>query len=333
MRDRHIRTCVLAFALLLGTMALSKAQPPASGSSKDGAVQRKPGATETWLCPVCQIERIQRPQGATTLTCPRCRVTLGTEDLRIPVAYICLRTRPTQTVWTLMPECEIFRTDGLRAIDKGIRPIWIPWSAVDYYIPRQRILRLTSGVEFLTPYAKSTEECPDPPLLIATIADSVGDYLHGRSLRTETREEDLATAFIVARSPTARDSARVRFISEVESGKHPRLPRTQPTALRVSTPTVPSSAAQDSAEVVLEVRISDRGGVLKVNRIQGSGNPEIDQAALLAAYRSGIVYGGEMGVGVPCSMILRFHFNHGTATGEAEPAKPPMWREWVEPPQ
>ena len=126
--------------------------------------------------------------------------------------------------------------------------------------------------------------------------------------------------------------ARKRFIEEVETGKHPRLPRTQPQARNVPVPGVPPAAEHDSLDVVLEARVSDLGYILKVNRIQGSGNDDVDRAAAMAAYRASLVYGGEMGVGVPCSMLLTYHFNRGTVTAEAKPADPPMWREWVWPP-
>ena len=51
-----------------------------------------------------------------------------------------MRTRPTEVVWSLVPECGIFRNDGLLATVDG-KGLWVPWSAIDYYIPRQR----TSG--------------------------------------------------------------------------------------------------------------------------------------------------------------------------------------------
>ncbi len=284
---------------------------------------------ETWLCPVCQVQKVERAAGDSTLTCPQCKLTLAEADLRIPIAYISVRTRPTEVVWNLVPECGIFRNDGLLAYSES-KPIWVPWSAVDYYIPRQRILRLTSGAELGTPYAKGPE-CMEPPKFIVTVADSVGDFSKGYNVTSETREEELSAVFIVARSKAVRDSARVRFIREVETGKHPRLPRSQPQAVRLTTPTVPSTAMHDSADVVLRARIKETGFVLRVDRIKGSGKPELDQAALMAAYRSSLVVGGEMGVGVPCSLDLTFHFRNGTATAEAAPSKPPMWREWVEP--
>jgi hypothetical protein len=284
---------------------------------------------ETWLCPVCQVQKVERAPGDSTLTCPQCKLTLAEADLRIPIAYISVRTRPTEVVWNLVPECGIFRNDGLLAYG-DTKPLWVPWSAVDYYIPRQRILRLTSGAELGTPYARGPE-CMQPPKFIVTVADSVGDFSKGYKVISETREEELSAVFIVARSKAVRDSARIRFIREVETGKHPRLPRSQPQAMRLATPTVPATAMHDSSDVVLRARIKETGAVLRVDRISGSGKPELDQAALMAAYRSSLVVGGEMGVGVPCSLDLTFHFRNGTATAEAAPSKPPMWREWVEP--
>ena len=166
---------------------------------------------------------------------------------------------------------------------------------------------------------------------MVTIADSVGDFMKGYHVQSEPREEEMSAVFIVARSKAARDSARVRFIQEVETGKHPRLPRSQPTAVRLATPTVPPTAMADSADVVLRVRMKEMGPALRVDLVKGSGKPELDQAALVAVYRSALVVGGEMGVGVPSSLDLTFHFRRGVATGEAVPSKPPMWREWVEP--
>lgn len=284
---------------------------------------------DTWLCPVCQVQKVERALDDSTLTCPQCKLTLAEADLRIPIAYISVRTRPTEVVWNLVPECGIFRNDGLLAYG-DTKPLWVPWSAVDYYIPRQRILRLTSGAELGTPYARGPE-CMQPPKFIVTVTDSVGDFSKGYRVTSETREEELSAVFIVARSKAVRDSARIRFIREVETGKHPRLPRSQPQAVRLATPTVPATAMHDSVDVVLRARIKETGAVLRVDRISGSGKPEIDQAALMAAYRSSLVVGGEMGVGVPCSLDLTFHFRNGTATAEAVPSKPPMWREWVEP--
>lgn len=288
--------------------------------------------TKTWLCPICQTERIEREVGAQDLTCPSCELTLDSIDLGWNVAYLSIRTRPTEVVWQFMPECGLFTQEGLLATPPGDL-LWVPWSAVDYWIPRQRILRLTSGEEFLTPYAMGPDcERDEQPLILATIADSVGDFSKGMSIRTREVEEQMSTVFVVSRSPAALDSGRVRFTREVEAGKHPRLPRTNPRVVRLGQPTVPASAFEDSLEVVLEVRISEKGGTVKINRVKGSGKEEVDQAALVAAYRSSLLIGGEMGAGVPCSMILRYQFKDGTATVEAEPADPPMWREWTWPP-
>jgi len=286
--------------------------------------------SETWLCPVCQTERIERPEGADSLACPTCELTLGHDDLRWQTAYVSVRTRPTQVTWELIPECGSFRTEAILVFDQG-KPLWIPWSAVMYYIPRQRICRLTSGREFGTPYSKGPD-CPKPPLIQATIADSVGDFMKGRSIQLTPKEDQLSEIYLCARSSAALDSARARFIAEVEGGKHPRLPRSQPVARNVAVPTVPPSAMNDSLDVIMEARVDEVGRLLKVNRLKGSGNQDVDRAALLAVYRTSMSPGGEMGVGVPCSMVFHFVFNRGTATTDVKPSVPPMWREWVEPP-
>ncbi len=289
------------------------------------------GSGESWLCPICQTTVIDRPDAAAPLSCPNCDLTLRHEDLILPTAYIAVRTRPARVVWHVFPECGSFREEGLAALQENLR-IWVPWSAIDYYIPRQRILRLTSGRELRTPYARDNVDCPNPPVIVASIADSVGDFVKGYTVRTTIKEEALSAIYFVARSPVSRDSARARFIREVEAGMHPRLPRTNPTIRSVARPSLPSSVAVDSAEVVLEVRVSEQGGIMKILPIKRSGRLEVDRAALLAAYRSSIVVGGEMGIGVPSSAILTFRFKEGIATGTGEPAQPPMWREWFEAP-
>ncbi len=284
-------------------------------------------ATEKWLCPVCQVQVVDRPIGDTGLTCPKCGLTLSQDDLRWKVGYIAIGSRPASVVWYLLPECGIFRNDGLMVFQNS-DSLWVPWSAIEYYIPRQRIARLTSGVEYLTPYSKGPD-CEKPPQFTAAVADSIGDWMKPRTIEVNTRTEEMSSLHVVARSRATLDSARVRFIKEVEAGKHPRLPRTQPQVIRSTTPTVPASAMNDSLDVILEARLAETGRILKVNRLKGSGNPEVDRAALLAAYRTVMISGGEMGMGIPSTMIMHYTFNKGTATVNIKPAVPPMWREWI----
>ena len=120
------------------------------------------------------------------------------------MAYLAIRTRPAAVVWNLFPECGIFRNDGLVAYDHS-QPLWVPWSAIDYYIPRQRILRLTSGEE-LDPLRKGPE-CEEPPHSSSTIADSIGDFMKGYDRGPNTRRGgDVSAVFLVARSRAVRDS-------------------------------------------------------------------------------------------------------------------------------
>ncbi len=292
-----------------------------------------PATAEAWLCPYCQVERIEVDEGVMEFSCPSCEILTTPADLRIDVAYISLRTRPTAVIWEIAPECGIFRNEGLLATPPTGH-VWVPWSAVDYWIPRQRILRLTSGEEFLTPYAKGPDCTKEQQhIIIATIADSVGDFIKGRTVQTRSVEEEMSSLFLMARSPAARDSGRARFIAEVEAGNHRRLPRTDPRSHRLTTPSVPDSFAGESMNVVLEVRTDERGRIMKINRLKGSGVPDADRLALLAAYRTAITVGGEMGAGVPSSFVLHYFFDNGTVTVEGEPANPSMWKEWVEPPQ
>ena len=287
---------------------------------------------ETWLCPICQVERIEVPDWTGELDCPACGISLSREDLRIPIAYLISRTRPTRVLWDVTPECGLFRKEGLLAAPAE-GDLWVPWSAVEYYIPRMRILRLTSGAEIPVPYAQGpTCERDEQPLILATVADSVGDWRRPGRIESHPIEESLSALFVIARSPAARDAARDRFIEEIEAGNHPRLPRTQPRAYRTAEPTAPGGVSGEPVEVVLEIRASERGRVLKVRRLRGSGRPEFDSAALLAAYRSAVSPAGELGVGVPSSMTFRYLFGD-TVRVETEPVDPPVWHEWVEPPE
>lgn len=308
----------------LALMLLPAVAPPGAAGAE----------TESWLCPVCQKQEIAREAGSAELRCPVCAITLTREELRLPIAYVSVRTRPSAVVWNVVPECGVFRDEGLVA-ESQHGPIWIPWSAMEYFLPRMRILRLRGGAEFTTPYAQSKAGCPpeSQPNFVVTIADSVGDFRGTRSVRTRAVEEKMVALFIVANSPASLEAARERFLEEVASGRHRRLPRTQPKARNLALPKLPPSSAPESLEVILEARISEQGQILKVNRLRGSGNEEIDRAAAMAVYRSGLANGGEMGVGVPSSLVLTYHVVGDTAMVDAVPAEPPMWREWVFPPE
>jgi hypothetical protein len=78
----------------------------------------------------------------------------GVAETKLPVAYLSSRTRPTSAVWNVLPECGIFRDDGLAVYGSDHHRLWIPWSAIDYFLPRMRIVRLRGGAEFQTPYAQ-----------------------------------------------------------------------------------------------------------------------------------------------------------------------------------
>ena len=138
----------------------------------------------------------------------------------------------------------------------------------------------------------------------------------------------MAELFIVAMSPEARDSARVRFIREVETGKQPRLPRTQPRLYLARPIQVPQSARQAGlkGEAVIEVKVSDRQALLAERLVSGSGHPELDAAALSAARLSAYFPGGEMGVPVPSWLRLRAVFYGDSAHLETVPISDGFWR-------
>jgi TonB family protein len=283
---------------------------------------------ETWICPDC-LEEVQRESGSPSLDCPACDASYATEDLSWIIGYGNYRTRDVDLNFLLMPsDCDRFREDGLQAMRKTGGTIWVPWIAVRYYIPRQRILVLTDGAELTTDYAKTRgAPCPEPPGFVFDLVDTV--LVDGQSPRTVTRpiETDLAELFFVAATPEARDAARARFIKEVESGLHPRLPRTDPRVAGIPRqPVIPKGAKDAVAEV--EVRVSDAAPqILRVHVVRSSGNEAVDRALAQAAQATAFMPAGEMGVPVPATLVLRYSIRDGAATVESRPAVPSIWEE------
>jgi hypothetical protein len=290
-----------------------------------------PARAERWLCPDCLDETVERPDGAATLDCPKCGKTYTEVDLAPPVAYINFRTREAEVAWTCetAPEkCTIYRFDGIEAED-SLGKVWVPWSAVYWFIPRQRILKLNNGKELHTDYASSPERCPEPTRFSFETVDTLNVPWQKQSVMNEKQKDiSLADLFLVAMSPEARDSARVRFITEVEAGKHPRLPRTQPrlyvpSAVQV-TPTM--AAEHFKGDALFEVRVHENRGTIGFHILKGTGKPDFDVAATTAVRSSVFVPGGEMGVGVPAWVRVRVSFDGDKATMAAEDAIHGFWR-------
>ena len=191
-------------ALILGTMLLWWMAPPAGA--------------EPWICPDCPDEIVDRPPDAKELVCPGCGKSYSMVDLTPPVMYINSRTRDAEVAWVVQSDtCDMFRFDGLAALDAKGGTVWVPWSAIDWYIPRMEILRLHNGKEMKTDYPKGGDivKCISPPKFVFEVADSI--FLPGKppTVRKIRQDEDMADLFLVATSPEERDSARVRFIHEV----------------------------------------------------------------------------------------------------------------------
>ena len=286
---------------------------------------------EPWLCPDCLEEVIDRPVGSGTLECPACNSSHAREDLSWIIGYGNYRTRDIDLNFLLMPtDCDRFREDGLQAMRKTGSTIWVPWIAAQYYIPRQRILVLTDGTELMTDYAKTRgAPCPEPPAFMFELADTI--RIDGQQPRATQRpvETDLAELFFVAATPEAREEARARFIEEVEAGKHPRLPRTDPRlAGTARQPVIPKSGQVPQAEAEVEVRVSDESSqLLRVHLLRSSGHSEIDSAVIRAAQGSAFMPAGEMGVPVPSTLVLHYSIRGGAATIEARPAVPSIWED------
>jgi TonB family protein len=282
---------------------------------------------ERWLCP-CGDAVVERAPDSPELDCPQCGGTYSSEELTFDVAYINHRTRDAEVPWVVLPDsCGIFRPDGMQAFETDGDEIWVPWIMVDWFIPRMELVRLKDGREFTTDYPKGPT-CVKPPSFLFELADTLNVPGLPQTISRYNVDIDLAELFIVASTPAGRDSAKKRFIAEVEAGKHPRLPRT-PAKVRSARPAVypPSLKSKNlpAAEVTLEVKVSDRGQLLRIRKVKSSGVDKFDQAALLAARTSSYQCGGEMGVPVPSSVLMHYFFEGGETRVEHEPAVPGVW--------
>jgi TonB family protein len=286
-----------------------------------------PARAERWICPDCPNEVVERERGA-DLVCPGCGTRHTVADMAPPVAYVNISTRDTELAWFPQADsCRIYRPDGVECIDET-GAIWAPWTAVDWYIPRMRLLRLIDGREMKTDYAKDPVYCPSPPKFAYEVSDSLS--LPGRppSVFKDKGEYSLAELFIVAFSPEARDSARVRFIKEIEAGKHPRLPRTEPRVVQLPAVAAPPSAVKPDlkAEAVVEVRVHERRGIIGAHLLKSAGVAALDTAALQLAQRCSFSTAGELGVMVPSWVEVHVHFEGAGGNIEVTPARNGFWR-------
>jgi TonB family protein len=289
-----------------------------------------PAATaraERWICPDCPSEVVERARGA-ELVCPGCGTSYSIPEMAPPVAYVSVSTRDTEVSWFPRADsCRIYRPDGVESVD-ATGAVWVPWTAVEWYIPRMRLLKLIDGRELATDYAKDPVYCPSPPKFAYEVTDSL--TLPGRPASSfkEQGEYSLAELFIVAFTPEARDSARVRFKKEVEAGKHPRLPRTEPRVLNLpAVATSPEVARPDlKAEAIVEVRVHERRGIIGARLTKSTGNPALDKDALRLAQSCSFSTAGELGVMVPSWVEVHVHFEGTGGKIEVTPAKNGFWR-------
>ncbi len=286
-----------------------------------------PAAAERWVCPDCPDEIVERERGA-ELVCPGCGTHYGPTEMAPPVAYVNVSTRDTEVSWfPVADSCRIFRPDGVEALDDQ-GALWVPWTAVEWYIPRMRLLKLVNGRELSTDYPKDQNFCPHPPRFAYEVTDSL--HIPGRPATAfkQQGEYSLAELFLVAFTPEARDSARVRFIEEVEAGKHPRLPRTQPHVMRLPSVAAPPSVAKPDlkAEAVVELRVHESRGVIRSRTLKSTGVPALDSDALRLAQSIGFSTAGEMGVMVPSWVEAHVYYEGTGGRIEVTPAKNGFWR-------
>lgn len=286
-----------------------------------------PAHAERWICPDCPSEVVERARGA-ELLCPGCGTHYAVTAMAPPVAYINVSTRDTEISWfPLADSCRIYRPDGVEAKDDE-GAIWVPWTAVDWYIPRMRLLRLIDGRELATDYAKDLTYCPSPPKFSYEVTDSL--TLPGKTATAfkQQGEYSLAELFIIAFTPEARDSARVRFIKEVEAGKHPRLPRTEPRVLNLPAVAAPPSVAKPDlkAEAVVELRVHEARGVIGARMLKSSGVAALDSDALRLAQSVSFSTAGELGVMVPSWIEVHVYYEGTGGRVEVTPARHGFWR-------
>jgi hypothetical protein len=282
---------------------------------------------ERWICPDCPSEVVERERGA-ELVCPGCGTHYSTIDMAPPVAYVNVSTRDTEVSWFPRADsCRIYRPDGVEGLDDQ-GAIWVPWTAVEWYIPRMRLLRLIDGRELSTDYAKDPKYCPSPPKFAYEVTDSLTFPGRPATAIKEQGEYSLAELFIVAFTPEARDSARVRFIKEVEAGKHPRLPRTEPRVMQLPTVAAPPSAAKLTlkAEAVVEVRVHERRGLIGAHMLKRTGDPALDGDAMRLAQSISFSTAGELGVMVPSWVEVHVYYEGTGGRIEVTPARNGFWR-------
>jgi hypothetical protein len=286
-----------------------------------------PAHAERWICPDCPSEVVERARGA-ELVCPGCGTHYAATEMAPPVAYVNVSTRDTEISWfPLADSCRIYRPDGVEGLDDQ-GAIWVPWTAVEWYIPRMRLLRLIDGRELATDYAKDPKYCPSPPKFAYEVTDSLTFPGRPATAFKQKGEYSLAELFIIAFTPEARDSARVRFIKEVEAGKHPRLPRTEPRVIHLPTVAAPPSAAKPDlkAEAVVEVRVHETRGIIGARKIKGTGVAALDNDAIRLAQSVTFSTAGELGVMVPSWVEVHVYYEGTGGRVEVTPAHNGFWR-------
>jgi TonB family protein len=286
-----------------------------------------PAHAERWICPDCPSEVVERARGA-ELVCPGCATHYAATEMTPPVAYINVSTRDTEVSWfPLADSCRIYRPDGVEGLDDQ-GAIWVPWTAVDWYIPRMRLLRLIDGRELGTDYAKDSKYCPSPPKFAYEVTDSLTFPGKPATAFKQQGEYSLAELFIVAFTPEARDSARVRFIKEVEAGKHPRLPRTEPHVMHLPSVAAPPSAAKSDlkAEAVVEVRVHEGRGIIGAHLVKSTGVAALDSDAMRLARSVSFSTAGELGVMVPSWVEVHIYYEGTGGRVEVTPAHNGFWR-------
>ncbi len=281
-----------------------------------------------WLCPGCTDEIVERAQDAPSLECPNCGIEYTSFELSPTLAFINAATRDTETAWVVhVHDCDRFHTDGLQAfLPQGT--VWVPWSMVDWFIPRMRILRLRDGREVATDYPLDRAYCARPPKFLYELTDTLDVPGRPFQILTEEREASIAELFIVAFSPEGRDSARVRFIREIEAGLHPRLPRTYPRVYRHTTVRIPPGIVEDgwTGEALFDIRLHERRGLIRMNLLTGTGDERLDDIARQALRQSSFGVAGELGVGVPSWQRVRVCFEGDSSRVEIEPGDQGFWR-------
>jgi TonB family protein len=89
---------------------------------------------------------------------------------------------------------------------------------------------------------------------------------------------------------------------------------------------IPPGAETMTGEALIEARVHERRGTVRVRLLSGTGDVALDQAALQVVRGTRFHVAGEMGVGVPSWLRVRAVFDGEVGRLSAEESPDAFWR-------